>query len=90
MPTNYLARLAEAPTNTRATGFHLLQHGKDVVLRTRDLERLIQGLVGHLDSNRRVVDGVLQTRAVALVGERGAARSHPRSCASTLPRWNVG
>ena len=61
-----------ARSNTRATGFHLLQHGKDVVLRTRDLERLVQGLVSHLDSNRPVVDGVLRARAVALVGERGA------------------
>ena len=43
-----------------------------MVLRTRDLERLIQGLVGHLDSNRRVDDGMLRARAVALVGERGA------------------
>ena len=35
VPTNYLARLAEAPKNTGATGFHLLQHGKSIVLRTR-------------------------------------------------------
>jgi len=72
VPTNYLVRLADAPKNRRATGFHLLHHGNSVVLRTRDLERLVQGLISHLDSNRRVDDGVLRAQAVALVGERGA------------------
>lgn len=72
VPTNYLARLAEAPKNTRATGFHLLHHGNRVVLRTRDLERLVHGLLSHLDSGRRVDDGMLLAQGVALVGERGA------------------
>ena len=42
------------------------------MLRTRDIERLIQGLISHLDSNRHVDDGMLRAQAVALVGERGA------------------
>jgi hypothetical protein len=71
-PTSYLVRVADAPKNRRATGFHLLHKGTAIVLRTRDLERLVQGLITHLDTHRQADDGTLRAQGVALVGARGA------------------
>ena len=71
-PVNYSVRWGEGPKNKRSTGFHLLHRGSALVVRTRDPQRLLTGLIAHVDSHGHDYGDLLRVQGMALVGEQGA------------------
>lgn len=81
----------EAPANysLRAgaddQGFHFLSRGECVVLRTRDRDRLLDGLARHLGGHRPPPAGTVRTASVAVVLAGGTAVLLP-DIGADLPR----
>ena len=70
---NFSLQLAEVPKHGRAAGFNFLYRGSTRVLRTRDLKRLVQGLLTHVASYALERDPTrLRLYGLGLVGEAGA------------------
>jgi len=72
-PANYSVLIGDGGRG-RARGFHFLYRSSNAHLRTRDIRRVVAGLLGHLSSLRTSrYEGLIAVHACGLVGESGAA-----------------
>ncbi|MDQ4070652.1 MAG: hypothetical protein M3203_14445 [Actinomycetota bacterium] len=83
-PPNFSLHVAEDDGARGAKDFHLLYRGITAVVRTRDLRRLVQGLLGYLSAVAERPDAdMLRLDLLALVTE-GAAVLAPAAVRSSL------
>ena len=72
-PANFSVKLAPPVTNRRNAGFHFLYRNSAIQVRTRDVQRLVRGLLAHLATfEPSTLDGLLTIDGVTLVHDEGA------------------
>ncbi|HEX2046724.1 MAG TPA: hypothetical protein VHF27_03110 [Acidimicrobiales bacterium] len=82
---NFSLHVADDAGERGAKEFHLLHHGTTAVVRTRDLRRLVDGLLGYLSAAvERPDDDTLRLDVLALVRD-GAAVLAPAGIRPLLP-----
>ncbi len=82
---NFSLHVAEDDGARGAKQFHLLYRGVTAVVRTRDLRRLVDGLLGYLSAAVERPDGDMVRLDVLALVKDGAAVLAPASIRSLLP-----